>query len=487
MAIEIEFDYSNMMTTNIGAAHGLREESVEALQPLLDRIHSQIQGDIGEDNRHRELGFWDLPHLMRDQTDRLREVAERFKSLADAHITLGIGGSYLGARMLFEALCHGFHNELPPDRRNGWPRAYFEGNGLDNDAFADLLDRLEGEPATLHIVSKSGSTLETGEAFRLMRQRLGSRAKGWAVTTGDNTRLERFCRHLDLPNLEIFDLADNVGGRFSVLTPVGLFPAAMMGLDIDKLLDGAHQMREQCFNNTRVWQNPAFLYAALQHLSMLGGRNISVMAVWSKSLESLGLWYDQLSAESLGKEEKGRTPLTAVCTRELHSRGQQHQQGTRDKVICNVVVREPSRQPVAADPEDGDERERAIYGEGREPSSDEKATTDGFFYAAGQSLHTINEMAYIATDTAYAKAQRPGMTLSIRRVDEEHLGALIFLFELATLVEGRLMAVNPLDQPGVQAYKDFLTGLLGKPGLENFRQECLALRSATRPFSIEIG
>ncbi|NUP99475.1 MAG: hypothetical protein HUU35_06440 [Armatimonadetes bacterium] len=481
MAVGLELDYSYLMTSNIGAAHGLREEELVALQPLLNRIHARLDADVA-DGRHVELGFWDLPDTMMAVAPQLNQVAEEYKRLGDAHVILGIGGSYLGARMLFEALCHGFHNELPPARRNGWPRLYFEGNGLDNDGFSDLLDRLAGEPLTAHVVSKSGSTLETGQAFRLLRQKLGEQVKGWAITTGQGTRLHRFCEARALPNLRVFDLPDNVGGRFSVLTPVGLFPAAMMGLDIGRLLDGARQMRDRCHASSDLAHNPAYLYAALQHLAMLKGRPISVMAVWTKALESFGLWYDQLSAESLGKEEKGRTPLTAVCTRELHSRGQQHQQGARDKVITNLVVREPRRAPLTTANESGDAEEQAIYAAGRKPSADEQAQTDGYFFATERSLADINELAFVATDTAYAKAQRPGMTLSIDRLDEEHLGALIFLFELATVVEGGLMAVNPLDQPGVQAYKDFLNGLMGKPGGERFGEECRAFREATRVY-----
>ncbi len=490
MAIDFELDFSHIMSDNIGLQQGLRHEDVEALQPLLDRIHKQIDADIDDKSQHRQLGFWDLPHTMRDQLDLLTEAAAEFRQLGDAHVILGIGGSYLGARMLFEALCHTYHNELPAARRGGWPRIYFEGNGLDNDAFQDLIDRLRGEPLTCHIVSKSGGTLETGLAFRLVRQQLGQDVKGWAVTTEKGKRLIEVCQKLDLANLRFFELPKNVGGRFSVLTPVGLFPAAMMGLNVAKLLDGAHQMRDHCLNQTLVWKNPAFLYAALQHLSLLAGRNISIMSVWTKALEAFGLWYDQLSAESLGKDNRGRTPITAVCTRELHSRGQQHQEGTRDKVICNLVVRDPNRAPLAAAAEPGDDPERAMYEGGRKYSKDERraieADADGFFYAAGQPMNAVSDFAYMATDTAYAKVARPGMTMTIGRLDEEHLGALIFLFELATLVEGRLMAVDPLNQPGVQAYKDFLTGLLGKPGLESFRDECLALRAATKPFECRV-
>ncbi|MCC7493323.1 MAG: hypothetical protein IT204_13295 [Fimbriimonadaceae bacterium] len=487
MAVELEFDYSNLMGSNVGLQHGLQEAEIAALQPLVDRIHKQLADDIDEQCRHRELGFWDLPHTMREELPSLQAAAEQFKGLADAHLILGIGGSYLGARMLFDGLCHRYWNELPADRRGGWPRIYFEGNGVDNDSFADLLDRLGDQPLTVHVVSKSGETLETGLAFRAVRQRLGDQVKGWAFTTGDDTRVDRFCRSLDLPNLQVFRLPDNVGGRDSVLTPVGLFPAAMMGLQLDQLLDGAHQMRDCCHANSHITRNPAYLYAGLQHLSELAGRNISVMAVWSKALESFGLWYDQLSAESLGKEGRGRTPLTAVCTRELHSRGQQHQAGSRDKVITNLFVREPNREKVRTEDDPGDDAERAIYASERIPTAEEQGRTDGYFFAAGRSFAAVNEFAFMATDSAYAKDQRPGLSLTVPRLDEEHLGALIFLFELATVVEGRLMAINPLNQPGVQAYKDFLTGLLGKPGLEAYRDECLALRAATKGYVLNVG
>ncbi len=483
MGIQFELDYRYLMTDHVGAAHGLRADDITALQPLFNRIHQQIGADVTPGGKHRELGFFDLPDTQVSVADELVKTAAEFSGLADAHVVLGIGGSYLGARMLFEALCHKFHNELPADRRKA-PRIYFEGNSVDNDAFVDLLDLLEGQPVTAHVVSKSGGTLETGMAFRLLRQRLGDRVAAWAVTTGHKTRLDRFVAQRQLQGLRVFDLPDNVGGRFSVLCPVGLFPAAMMGLDVHAILDGARAMRDRCAATADVLDNPAYLYAALQYLSLLRGRNISVLSVWSKCLESFGLWLDQLSAESLGKDGLGRTPLTAVCTRELHSRGQQHQEGTRDKVVCNLVAQRPGREPLAAAAEPGDDEERAIYASGRKPTKEEASATDGYFYAVGRSLPEINDLAYQATDTAYVKAQRPGMTMRIGAIDEAHLGALIFLFELATLVEGRLMGVNPLNQPGVQDYKDYLTGLLDAPGGERYGAECRALRSGDNPFVV---
>jgi len=480
MALDFTLDYAHMMSENVGVDHGLSLKDLKALQPQLDRIQKQILADVDSDTgEHRELGFRDLPDTMTAEVEAMQETAAEFQKLGDAHLILGIGGSYLGARMLFEALKSPFHNELSAAERKGVPRIYFEGNGVDNDSFQYLLQRLKSSYLTCHVVSKSGGTLETGLAFRLVRQQLGDQVKGWAVTTEEGKRLLDFCQARKLAGLRFFALPKNVGGRFSVLTSVGLFPAAMMGCDIARLLKGARQMRDFCDASTSVEKNPAFLYAALQHLSLLAGRNISVMSVWTKALEAFGLWYDQLSAESLGKEGRGRTPITAVCTRELHSRGQQHQEGTRDKVICNLVVKKPNCKPLSAKQEPGDAAELAMYEHGG-PKPD--VATDGFFYAAGTPLSKISDYAYQATDAAYAKVQRPGMTMSIGKLDEEHLGALIYLFELATLVEGRLMAINPLDQPGVQAYKDFLTGMMDKPDVKHFGEECRTLRKSMKKY-----
>lgn len=462
MAVRFGIDYSHLMSTNIGTEHGLTEAELLALEPQLARVHQEIAADLSAGADQASFGFWHLPDQPQTLLDQMLRRAAETKPLADSHVVLGIGGSYLGAKMIFEALCHRFHNELPANRRGRWPRIYFEGNGLDAPALSDLLDRLEGEDVTIQVVSKSGGTIETLAAMEVLRQQCGDRIKAWTLTTDPAidpqtgaekpSEVEKYFRSLRLSNPEVLRHPPNVGGRYSVLSPVGLFPAAMMGLGIEQILHGAAQMRQRC-RSRHVLENPAYLSAALQYLSLLKGRDTSVMAVWDKRLEAFGLWYDQLSAESLGKDGRGRTPLTAVCTRELHSRGQQHQQGTRDKVITNIVVQDDqSAGPLCV------------------PEADPEHVSGGE-YAAGRAIADVNHAAYRATDTAYAKDQRPGMTLSIGRIDEEHLGAMVFFFELATIVEGKLMGVNPIDQPGVQAYKDFLGGLLGRPGYEQFTEE----------------
>lgn len=484
--MELRIDFSHMMAANIGAEHGLTEAELASLEPALERAHRALLADA-PDGQHRVLGFMDLPTASQALAPRLLEDAQRFAGLADAHVVLGIGGSYLGARMLFESLGHRYHNELSPAKRGGWPRIYFEGNGLDNDSLVDLFDRLEDKPVTAHVVSKSGGTLETAVAFRLLRAHAGRKLRGLAVTTEEGSALENFCtnpRRRDIPrDLVRYFVPKNVGGRYSVLTPVGLFPAALMGIDIAGLLRGAAQMQSLCAQPS--WRdNPAALYASLQYLSLLRGHNISVMSVWDKALEAFGLWYDQLSAESLGKEGRGRTPFTAVCTRELHSRGQQHQEGTRDKVVCNLVVDQPRRAPLSIAEEAGDAEARALAAAGTKPTAKQAADSDGLFFTVGKPVPTLNDAAYKGTDCAYAKVQRPGLTMHLDRLDAEMIGGLIYLFELATVLEGHLMAINPLDQPGVEAYKGFLGGLLDKPGGARARAEFEALQAARVSFAL---
>lgn len=469
MPISFSLDYSNMMAANIGSRYGFEEEELDELQAEFEQVIGQIAHDRSG-GRHRDFGFIDLPELMAGEVDRLTRVADELAAAADAHLILGIGGSYLGARMLFEALCHSYHNELSPEQRCCRPRIYFAGNGIDNDAVDELLERFGEEPLTVHVVSKSGETLETAVAFRLARARCN--VTGWAATTDpDAGRVRPVCAELKVPNERIFNLPENVGGRYSVLTPVGLLPAAVMGLDIRALLEGAAWMRERC-RATDLRENPAGLYAGLQYLSLRADRatrNISVLAVWDCKLESFGLWLDQLSAESLGKDEQGRTPLTIVCTRELHSRGQQHQEGIRDKVICNLVIEQSSRPEVDI------------------PADEEVSAghLDDLSYVGHMSLAEVNRAAYQATDLAYSSDNRPGMTMRLGRLDERHLGALIYFFELATVIEGKLLGVNPLDQPGVRAYKQFLGGLLGRPEAIQYRDAWRVNQRKQRRFRTE--
>jgi glucose-6-phosphate isomerase len=454
--VKLALDFSGMLPTALGPEVGLDRRRLEALAGPVAALHAGVR----QERDRGVLGFLQLPGQYlndRGYRGRLRGEAERLASLGDAHVVLGIGGSYLGARTLQEALLDPYWNELSPTER-GRPRLYFAGNNLDNDSFTALLDRLRaaagsGAGYTVNVISKSGGTLETAVAFRLLWQLArdlygedGARQR-IVATTGDGTMLHRLATDAGFAT---FPIPDNVGGRYSVLTPVGLLPAAVVGIDIDALVQGAGDMAAAC-DTGDLFKNPAYLYAALHYLWYLERhRNVSVLAIWSNRLESLGLWYDQLCAESLGKDGLGRTPLTSVNTRDLHSRGQQHQEGAPDKVITHLVVRRPSSSPVAV--------------------PEVAADPDQLNYLTGRALPELLETAFRATDFAYNEAGRPTMTLALEELTPYSLGQLFMFFEIATVMEGKLLRVNPLDQPGVEAYKNFMFGLLGREDRREYRE-----------------
>ncbi len=406
--------------------------------------------------------FIDLPERLLEEYDsqgessevgRILTAARTLSERVDRVVSLGIGGSYMGAKALFDACCHPYFNELSRGARGGYPRLYFDGNNLDNDASAGLLDLLPGESHSLDdrwglvVISKSGGTIETAAAFRLYLAKLiaanGNDYEETAplvlpVTGPTGSKLRELAIALGCPNL--FDIPDGVGGRFSVLTAVGLLPAALMGLDVRRLLEGAATLTQR-FRTTPPGENPVLDYVGVCHLmESLRGATTRVLSAWSKGLESAGLWYDQLLSESLGKAEQGATPLTAVNTRDLHSRGQQHQEGRRDKLITNVIVDAPRRDRLAVGHSDYDQDELNKYGE--------------------KTLPDLMTAAIAGTNQAYRDDGRPTANLHLPRQDEAALGQYFQMMMLATVVEGRLIDINPYGQPGVEAYKKNMKALL---------------------------
>lgn len=444
---QITFDYNAMMEDQIGE-YGLKASDLDALQSKMDQAHAHIQNRDGAGADF--LGFLDLPQVSEETLNQIQTTADRIAQTSDKHVILGIGGSYLGARALFEALCHPYHNQLPREKRGNRPRIYFEGNNLDTDALQGLLDLLpEAKPSSLaetfsiNVISKSGGTLETAAVFRLLRERAeqcyGEDASQHIVATTDASQ-GKLRKLADKKGYDTFVIPDDVGGRYSVLTPVGLLPAAVMGIDIKQLVQGAKDMAELCQHKS-LKENPAYLYAALQYLSYTAGRGVSVMNIWDKALEYVGFWYDQLCAESVGKEDQGRIPLTGVCTRDLHSRGQELQEGPRNTVITNIALQESHHTlTLGEDPENADELN----------------------YLAGKSIHHMLNQAFEATNFAYASAGRPNMRFILKERSAYAIGALFYLLEVATVAEGYLMEINPLNQPGVESYKNFMFGLLGR-------------------------
>jgi glucose-6-phosphate isomerase len=385
---------------------------------------------------------------------RILATAAMLREQTDRFVVLGIGGSYMGARALFEALCHPYHNELPPEARKTGagivPRISFQGNNLDNDATAGLLDLLQAtcrdksqrsDCWSMTVISKSGGTLETAIAFRVFRDTLedfygpdSPAARELVIpVTGESGRLRDLSNERGYP--VTFPIPDGVGGRFSVFSAVGLLPAAVLGLDVPALLRGAADMNER-FRTAEPGENPVIDYTAVCHVAEEFGMPTRVLSTWGARLEALGLWYDQLLAESLGKDGRGALPLTVVNTRDLHSRGQQHQEGRRDKIFTNVIALEPSARAVTL-PQAGRDEDRLNE-------------------HAGKPVRRFLQAAIEGTNKAYAEDGIPTADITLPRLDEHTVGGLLQMFMLATVLEGELIGINPYGQPGVEAYKRFM-------------------------------
>lgn len=476
----IEYQYGRLITppaeswtplAELQAKHLLSDDRVEAMKAKLNTVRGQVAAErelLNPPPRLQPLqaGFINLPQQTLDSYRRKGDASElgkvlrlsqRLKENTDRVVVLGIGGSYLGAKALFDALCHTYHNELPAKMRMGKPRVYFEGNNVDNDALAELLELLENtcvEPELPEerwgavVISKSGGTMETAAAYRAVRAEMtkfyGPKSD-WlkqllVPVTGPKGKLRDLARAEGLSDDDILTIPDDIGGRYSVFTPVGLLPAAILGLDVRALLIGAAAMTKR-FLEEPFDRNPVLQFAAVNHLMTEElGKGTRVMAVWNRKLESVGFWYDQLLSESLGKNNRGATPITSVYTRDLHSRGQQHQEGTRDKVINNLIVRQAKHQPIVLGMSDRNE--------------------DDLNQFSRKALPDVLDAAFRGTNQAYADAARPTADLVLPGVNEHVIGQLMQMLMLATVVEGRLMGINPYGQPGVEAYKKNMMGLL---------------------------
>jgi glucose-6-phosphate isomerase len=446
------------------AKHFLPAARLKELVPRLLQVRSQVATErdlqqVPAELQPLDAGFIDLPQRTLEEHRRKGEASvlgqvlaqgKRLREEADRVVVLGVGGSSLGARLLFEALRSTYHNELPLETRMGVPRIYFEGNHLDNDALQDLIDLLQNccvdpnlqeERWGMIVISKSGTTLETVVANRVLRREAAEyygsgserRRHLFLPITGASSQFRDLFKAEGYSDAEIFTIPDNVGGRYSVFTPAGLLPATVMGLDVRALLLGAAAMTKR-FLDEPFERNPVLQYAGVNYLlAEEFGKPIRVLAVWSKKLEALGLWYDQLLAESLGKHSRGPTPLTAVETRDLHSRGQQHQEGTRDRVINNLVLKTPRQVPIAIGMADRNE--------------------DNLNALSRKTLPELSHAAREGANRAYREAARPTADLLLPALSEHTMGQLLQLLMLATVVEGRLMGINPYSQPGVEAYK----------------------------------
>jgi glucose-6-phosphate isomerase len=441
------YDYTFMMADSVGE-HGATEQELAELQPRLE----QIQQDFLAAKDNNELGFAMLP-FDDGMVTKVQQLAKQVRQEFSTLVVLGIGGSDLGARALHQALNHTFYNQL--DNQNH--RLFFAGDNTDPKELADLLDVLDLEQTAFNVISKSGDTVETMSAFVYLRQKLAEAvgeenvAKHIIVSTdAEKGSLRTIVNREEYRSLVV---PANVGGRFSVLSTVGLFPAAYVGIEIADLLAGAAEMDEQ-MAAAPVAQNPAMLYAALQYLGYTKRhQSLSVVMPYADGLRGVAMWYRQLWAESLGKKEmlngqvvnSGPTPIAAVGATDQHSQVQLYMEGPFDKLITFITVTESSRSVLLADGFDA---------------------VPELAYLQGAELNDLLLTEANSTAIALAHNQRPNGTIVLPKLDEFYLGQLLYFFEVACAYSGALYEIDTYNQPGVELGKQLMYGQLGKKGYE---------------------
>ena len=420
----------------------------EALAPRLMQGLEKLQNATGAGS-----DFTGWVHLPRDydkeEFARIKAAAAKIQSDSQALVIIGIGGSYLGARGVIDCLCSPNYNL----KKKSTPNIYFAGNGLSADAMQEILDLVEDVDFSINVISKSGTTTEPAVAFRFFREALekkygkeGAKSRIYATTDKARGALKSLA---DAEGWETFVVPDDVGGRFSVLTAVGLLPIAVAGVDIDALMNGARQMMDLCMNESS-YACPAWVYAAIRYELYRAGRPIERLACYDPAFRFMLEWWKQLYGESEGKDGKGLFPASVEFTADLHSMGQYIQDGMR--IMFETVVRlgaSESRLAVPFDKDDG----------------------DGLNFLAGTDMDVIRDRAMEGTLLAHHEGGVPNVIVEADGKTAEGLGQLIYFFEYACGLSGYLLDVNPFDQPGVEAYKKNMCALLGKPGYEDRKAE----------------
>ena len=426
----------------------LRENDIIGLKSQVAAAHAMLEAKNGLGNDF--LGWLDLPvNYDKEEFARIKKAAEKIKADTDILIVIGIGGSYLGARAAIEFLKGPYYNNLKKDT----PDVYFAGNSISGSALADLITLCEGKRVSVNIISKSGTTTEPAVAFRVFRKLLEERygEKGAAeriYCTTDKARgtLKALA---DEKGYECFVVPDDVGGRYSVLTAVGLLPIACSGADIDALMAGAQRAREE-YANPDMDSNACYQYAALRNALYRKGKEIELLVSYEPRFTMMAEWFKQLYGESEGKDNKGLFPASVIFSTDLHSMGQYVQDGRRI-LFETVVTIDDCGKDVIIEKEEND--------------------GDGLNFLAGKPMSFVNEKAFEGTILAHTDGGAPNLVISLDKADEENLGRLIYFFEKACAISGYMLGVNPFDQPGVESYKKNMFALLGKPGYEAQKAE----------------
>mgnify|MGYP002511819932 FL=1 len=443
---KVTFDYSKAKTF-------IADHEIESMKKIAENAKAELLGREGAGNDF--LGWIDLPvDYDKEEFARIKEAAEKIKGDSEVLLVIGIGGSYLGARAAIEFLRHNFYNMVSKEIRKT-PEIYFVGNSISSTYLKHLIDVIGERDFSVNIISKSGTTTEPAIAFRVFKGMLEKKygkeeaaKRIYATTDKARGALKNLSTE---EGYETFVVPDDVGGRFSVLTAVGLLPIAVSGADIDRLMEGAAAARESALN-APYEENDAVLYAAIRNILHRKGKAVEILANYEPSLHYVSEWWKQLYGESEGKDQKGIYPASVDLTTDLHSMGQFIQDGSR--IMYETVLKV-------------DESVEEIVIE------EEPVDLDGLNYLAGKTVDFVNKSAMNGTMLAHTDGNVPNLVVNIPKQDEYSLGQLFYFFEFACGVRGYILGVNPFNQPGVESYKKNMFALLGKPGFEKEREELL--------------
>ena len=446
MANKVTFDYSK-------ASSFIQEHEMEYMSELAAQAKDKLVAKTGAGNDF--LGWIDLPvDYDKEEFARIQKAAEQIRSDSEVLLVIGIGGSYLGARAAIDFLGHSFANVVSKEVRKS-PEIYYVGNSISSTYLKDLIDVVGDRDFSVNMISKSGTTTEPAIAFRVFKEILenkygkeGAAKRIYATTDKARGALKNLATE---EGYESFVVPDDVGGRFSVLTAVGLLPIAVSGADIEKLMEGAQAGRKEALEND-FKENGALQYAAVRNILLRKGKAIEVLANYEPSLHYVSEWWKQLYGESEGKDQRGIFPASVDLTTDLHSMGQFIQDGNR--ILFETVLNVETS------------REELIINE-------EPVDLDGLNYLSGKTVDFINKSAMNGTILAHTDGNVPNLMVTVPKQDEFYLGQLFYFFEFACGVSGYLLGVTPFNQPGVESYKKNMFALLGKPGYEKEREELL--------------
>ncbi len=447
MSTKVTYDYSKAMQF-------INEQEISSMCDIVENAKEVLVSKSGAGNDF--LGWIDLPvDYDKEEFDRILKAADKIKNDSEVLLVIGIGGSYLGARAAIEFLRHSFYNVLPKDVRKT-PEIYFVGNSISSTYIKHLMDVIGDRDFSINMISKSGTTTEPAIAFRVFKELLEKKygkaeaaKRIYATTDKAKGSLKNLANE---EGYESFVVPDNVGGRFSVLTAVGLLPIAVSGADINKLMEGAQSARETALT-APFEENDALKYAAVRNILLRKGKVIEIMANYEPSVHFISEWWKQLYGESEGKDQKGIFPASVDLTTDLHSMGQFIQDGSRN-IFETVINIETSRETITI--------------------NEEPVDLDGLNYLAGKTVDFVNKSAMNGTILAHTDGNVPNTVINVPEVNEFFLGQLFYFFEFACGVSGYTLGVNPFNQPGVESYKKNMFALLGKPGFEEQRKALMA-------------